>query len=568
MHIMVNPLKWTSQLIRSLHRQGVEYAVISPGSRSTPLTIAAAIHPGIQKKVVLDERSAAFTALGMAKTTGRPALLICTSGTAAANYFPAVIEAKMSGVPMIVLTSDRPPHLRNLGSSQTIDQLKLFGNYSVFFHDAGEPMDDETDFERLKYLARQAIEISIQKGGAAHINLSFRKPLEPTDAQITEEIRLIHESNNHKDGPAYMSRSKVELSEELENLLSSSSRPLLIAGPVNRHHSLERQLEKLAEQMDAPVIAEPGSRVELPVHQIHRFEQILRNTTLLNSLKPDLIIRFGDQPFTKSLINALKFWKNVPLIHFTARQSFQDHAMSVDFTVHCNPPDIIHSGNIPKKDHSKWKKSWFTAEEEATQKLESALKNEHQLTDGHIFSYLGDHITNKWNVMLSNSLIPRDMAMFGKSRNLQYVNRGAAGIDGITSTASGIHFASKAPTCCITGDLAFLHDSNALLSIKQHKHPFVIFVINNGGGTIFRMLPIYSSDPNHLLSEIYPRYFETPQSTNIQKLAEASGLMYQRIATLQELQEIRLDLIRQNRIIECETNADAGMKIRNELWDF
>ena len=563
-----NPLKWTSHLMHAFHRYGVEYAIISPGSRSASLAIAAAIHPGLQKKVVLDERSAGFTALGIGKATGKPALLICTSGTATANYFPAVIEAKMSGVPIIILSADRPPHLRNLGSSQTIDQLKLFGEHAVFFHEAGEPVNCQDDLNRIEHLAKQALQFSIEKGGAAHINLPFRKPLEPTENQLSEEIQHIPETPGKKIRSATVSRNKIELGNDVKHLLTSSERPLLIAGPVNSHQSLNRQIEQFATLLDAPVIAEPGSQTEHPDRQIHRFEQFLRNEEILNSLWPDLIIRFGDQPFTKSLINALKFWKDIPLIHFTARRSWQDHAMSVDYTIYCNPQDSILPGNLPEKDHTEWNQKWFSVDEEASQKLDTALEKVHSLTDGHIFSYLGDNISNKWNVMLSNSLIPRDMAMFGKSRNHHFVNRGAAGIDGITSTASGIHFASNKPTCCITGDLAFLHDSNALLSIKQTKHSFVIVVVNNGGGTIFRMLPVYSTDSDHLLSEIYPRYFETPQNMSILKLAEASGLKYQRVATLHELQDIRLDQIKQNRIIECQTDTDASMKIRNELWNF
>ena len=563
-----NPLKWASHLLRAFHSFGVEHAVISPGSRSAPLAIAAAIHPGIQKKVVLDERSSGFTALGIGKATGKPALLICTSGTAAANYFPAVIEARMSGVPMIILSADRPPHLRNLGSSQTIDQLKLYGEHAVFFHEAGEFNYGQTDLNRIEYLAKQAFETSIEKGGAAHINLPFRKPLEPTEEQLSEEIQHSPESRQEKIKPAIVARNKIELGNEIKKLLSSTERPLLIAGPANLHQALNKQIEQLSSLLDAPLIAEPGSKTELPDRQMHRYEQFLRNKEILNTLRPDLIIRFGDQPFTKSLISALESWKDVPLIHFTARRSWQDHAMSVDYTIYCTPDDSILPGELPEKHHSEWNKKWLSVEEEATRKLDTALKNVPSLTDGHILSYLGDSISNKWNVMLSNSLIPRDMAMFGKSRDHHFVNRGAAGIDGISSTASGIHFASHKPTCCITGDLAFLHDSNALLSIKQTKHSFVIVVVNNGGGSIFRMLPIYSHESGHLLSEIYPRYFETPQNMSILKLAEAAGLKYQSVATLHELQEIRFDQIKQNRIIECQTNTDASMKIRNELWNF
>src|SRR6056297_990001 len=162
-------LQWTNTFLKALYKHGVEHIVISPGSRSTPLTLAAASNPKLQKHVVLDERSAAFTALGIGKATNIPAVLICTSGTALANYYPAVIEARQSGVPVILATADRPPTLRATGANQAIDQLKIFGNYPVFYHDVGEPRSEKNDFDRLQLLAQQAFTISREKRGPVHL---------------------------------------------------------------------------------------------------------------------------------------------------------------------------------------------------------------------------------------------------------------------------------------------------------------------------------------------------------------------------------------------------------------
>jgi 2-succinyl-5-enolpyruvyl-6-hydroxy-3-cyclohexene-1-carboxylate synthase len=179
---------WATTFLRELHACGVSQLVISPGSRSTPLTIAAYAHPGLKTHVVLDERSAAFMALGMGKSQGKPAGLVCTSGTAAANYYPAIIEARHSGVPLLVLTADRPPHLRNIGASQAIDQVKLFGDYPVFFHEAGEPVLEQQDVNRLKSVAAQSVSASLNRKGPVHINFPFRKPLEP-DPGFVERLR-------------------------------------------------------------------------------------------------------------------------------------------------------------------------------------------------------------------------------------------------------------------------------------------------------------------------------------------------------------------------------------------
>jgi 2-succinyl-5-enolpyruvyl-6-hydroxy-3-cyclohexene-1-carboxylate synthase len=563
---MNNPLKWSAELISSLYSQGAEYAIISPGSRSAPLTIAAALHPHLKKKVVLDERSAAYIALGIGKATGKPALLICTSGTALANYLPAVTEAKESGTPMIVLSADRPPNLRGIGSSQTIDQIKLFGNYAVFFHDTGEPILQKRDLNRIRYLAKQAVDHSILKGGTSHINLPFRKPLEPGEEQI-EEVRKFFKNSDLgiKTENGYCT---INPGKEIHHLLENASRPLLIAGPANSHHQLPEQLQLLAGKLAAPVICEPGCGMDNQDYLIHRYDQFLRNSNVLNELVPDVIIRFGDQPFTNALLNAMECWDGVPVIHVASRPETQDHALSVTHTLFVNRQDQIDLHLANKKNGTEWLNKWLEFDSKANKKLLDSLDDFRSLTDGHVFHHFARELGNEWNVMLSNSFPARDMALFGGTAARQFVNRGAAGIDGIISTALGIHFGTGKPTCCLTGDLAFLHDTNALLSIKQSELPVIIVVINNGGGTIFRMLPVYNTGISLLRDEIFTQYFETPQQTHIKYLALASGLKFQRIDSPDELRSFHPDSIRESMIVELITNPDESLKQRQHLWGF
>jgi len=559
---MSNNLRWASTLLRSLYQSGVRNAVISPGSRSTPLTIAAAIHPGIRKQVVLDERSAAFIALGIGKTTGIPAILICTSGTAAANYFPAIIEAKESGVPMIILSADRPPALRGIGSSQTIDQMKLFGDHAVFFHEAGEPQPGELDLKRVDYLGKQALNAAIHSGGAAHINLPFRKPLEPSEEELKEETYKCEYDHKNIVFPVDKGLTEIHLASNLTKELADARRPLIIAGPSNPHHSLTRQLQELSKKIMAPVLAEPGSGLNSSDFAISRYEQFLRSESVQEQLKPDLIIRFGDQPFTKSILTALERWSDLPVIHFSARRSWQDNSMSVTQFIECSIKTDIRWGSLAQSTNKKWLSEWKIADQQAETILRKSLDEIQNITDGHVFSTLSNQSLDDWNIMLSNSFIPRDMAMFGSTRSAQFVNRGAAGIDGITSTAVGIHQASRKPTLCITGDLAFLHDSNALLSLKaQDLPPFVILIVNNGGGTIFRMLPIYKT------KEIYTEYFETPQNVRIESLAKAHNVTYRKIASLSELGTFDLKGMTGYNVIEIKTDPDESMKLRNTLWN-
>jgi len=559
---MNSHLRWTSEFLNSLYQRGVRHAIVSPGSRSTPLAFAAAIHPGIKKQIVLDERSAGFIALGIGKAAGIPALLICTSGTAASNYLPAITEAKESGVPMIVLTADRPPNLRGIGSSQTVDQIKLYGDQAVFFHEAGEPQFDSADLKRLRYAAGQALETSITSGGASHINFPFRKPLEPTLEEIESEKNRLSEILQKKDSEVVHQTSsrQIRLHQDILDLISDSKRPLIISGPADPAHRLRNQIQTFADLLKAPVIAEPGSGILDNEYQIHRFEQFLRSKENRSLLKPDLIMRFGDQPFTKSMLVALEDWSDVPTIHFASRKSTQDHSMSVTHKIECQLSDQIDLEEIQFNADPDWLTLCKRTDESANEILNEFIGKTEALTDGQVFHHLSDRLKNDWNVMLSNSFIPRDMAMFGESGNRQFVNRGAAGIDGIISTAIGIAGSTEMPTCCITGDLAFMHDSNALLSLKNIQHPFIIAVINNGGGNIFKMLPVSQND------EYFQDYFITPQNVDIQNLAEAHQISFNRIHSVKELSSFDPNAVNESQIVEFVTDPNESMKLRRTLW--
>ncbi len=560
---MNSHLRWTSTFLNELHNRGIRHAVISPGSRSTPLTIAAAIHPGIKKQIVLDERSAGFIALGIGKATGIPAVLICTSGTAAANYLPAVTEAKQSGVPMIVLTADRPPNLRGIGSSQTVDQIKLYGDQAVFFHEAGEPRYEPSDLNRLRYAARQAVESSIASGGAAHINFPFRKPLEPAAEEIeSEKIQLAESVSKAYTLPGDQTLTRtIRLQQNVSKLITESNRPLIIAGPANPNHRLINQINLFTELLGSPVIAEPGSGFTEGKSQIHRYEQFLRLKEKRKSLQPDLVLRFGDQPFTKSMLVALDEWADIPTVHFASRRATQDHSMSVTHKIECTPSDQFDLTDIQFSADEDWLNEWKKLDQTADALLNDSIGKTEALTDGHVFHHLSNRLHGKWNVMLSNSFIPRDMAMFGESKKNQFVNRGAAGIDGIISTAIGIARSTENPTCCATGDLAFLHDSNALLSLQQIEHPFLIAVINNGGGNIFKMLPVSENE------EYFQDYFITPQDVEIQKLAEAHHISFQQIRSKDELHSYDPNSINGCQIVEFVTDPDESMKLRRTLWE-
>lgn len=556
---------WATLFLRELYSCGVDHLVISPGSRSTPLVMAAAAHTGFKKHVVLDERSAAFVALGIGKAAGKPSALICTSGTAAANYYPAVIEARQSGVPLLVLTADRPPNLRSTGASQAIDQIKLFGNYPVFFHEAGEPILEEEDLDRLRQLASQAVSLSIRNQGPAHINFPFRKPLEPEQAlvdKIEKENKKLLSDRTPATSVHYPPGQASSMPESVEKLVEKSKRPLLISG--SGHDPESRQMAReLAVRLNAPHLAEfPSSGSGSTVRG---FVGFLRNRQQRERMKPDLIIRFGRQPVSKAIDLYLKENREIPQIHFGNLDEWHDATHSVTHRIEGMSKNI--NWYFRKTDtENQWLESWKKLEQNFSEFRAQQLDHEPKLTDGHVFNRISKQLDESWNLCLSNSFPVRDMMLFGEPfRGTTFVNRGASGIDGILSTAIGSSIGSGKPTLLFIGDLALLHDSNALLSSKLLEQPLVVVLLNNRGGTIFRMLPVFEQN-----EDIYSAYFETPQEADFEKLAKTFGITSKKIDTVEQLNEINIDEYSEPglHLIECRTDSGASMQLRRTLWNF
>lgn len=618
---MSDPFEWSCRLLKAFYENGVRRIYLSPGSRSTPLVLAAASHPGFQKKIVLDERSAAFRALGSARATGRPALLVCTSGTAAANYHPAVIEARHSGAPLILLTADRPPGLRGTGSSQTIDQIKLFGDSVLFFHETGEPSGEETDLRRLDLLARQ----SVEAGGPVHLNMPFRKPFEPATEALrraekefrrqtdehghSEETRLPGDAfetgvsdrektgagtseggfvtarsepdsgngnaSGERPGQAGDARNKPaapgfglrRLPAGAESLLAAARRPLLVAGPEQRREGAARLLRLIAEHLRLPVIAEPGTPLPSGLKTIRRYDMLLRGSETDGSLRPDLVIRTGTLPWSAALQRFGTLTRDLPAIQFLQQDIRQQAGVRIDHRIVLRDEEPLLPG--PAASGTEFRDTWHRAEEAAEAELRRSLQECDALTDGHVCRLLASELSSAWDLMLSNSFTIRDYALFRPSENegpRLFVNRGAAGIDGIVSTAAGISDANNRRTAVLVGDLAFLHDSNALLSLAGRENgqpPPVVVVLNNGGGTIFRMLPVRQHAPDY-----FTDYFETPQRCDISSLAAAHGLDYVRVASKGDLDRLRdtLQSAERTTVVECITDPDRTMELRESLW--
>lgn len=549
---------------RELYQRGVRHTVLSPGSRSTPLTLAAAAHPGLEKHIILDERSAAFTALGIAKATGVPAVLICTSGTAAANYYPAVIEAYQSGVPLLLATSDRPLELRNTDANQTIDQLNLFGKFVLYFKDLEEPPGKKLELNVLTEAAGNSFEEATLLQGPVHLNFPFSKPLEP-EINFVESVKKENEAYGKKNKMYLVgeSSSSIRPDNNISDKLNNAERPLIIIGQIPASSGVE-PIYTLAKKLNSPVLSEYG--ITDANNTIQGYEGFLRNEQSRKQLAPDLILRFGLQPASKSLLLALEEWDPKHHIYARHRSNKKETSIPVTATLEWNGEEFeLEKISGPS---GIWIDQWKEAEKNYEKKKNSIFRKVQNLTDGHIYEYLSKQIPDSWWIFFSNSFPARDRSMFGKwSTQQTFTNRGASGIDGITSTALGISVGKGKTGILFTGDLAFLHDTNALLNQKLLSTPVTVVVINNKGGSIFRMLPI----ADH--REYFTDYFETPQQADISHLCQGYDINYRKIDSLNKLEEFSLDNFvnhseKKLNILECVTDPDVSMQLRRKLWEF
>lgn len=553
---------WSTIFVRALYENGVRDVILSPGSRSTPLTLAFAAHPGFRKTTIIDERSAAFTALGIAKSSGVPACLVCTSGTALANYMPAVVEASQSSVPLIVASADRPPHLRGIGASQTIDQIKFFGDYTVFFHETGEPKESNKSILRLERSAAQAVQSSKSNGGVSHINFAFSKPFEP-DPHFLENIELENEKHSRKSYGGYkITVGNSSFGDNFWSDLISAEKPVIIIGPSvpGEYFSTAAQLSKV---LNAPILAEPASNISASKFTISGFDGFLINPEIAITLAPDLILRFGEEPVSKALTNYLANNSEVMQIRFRHNSDLKDESLSAHKSVTLRSElEIPEISGSTEKD---WLKSWRKHQKDFGNFRHELLFPTSPLTDGYVFSSVTSLLPKKSFSMVSNSFPVRDISLFGDFDGKEiYANRGAAGIDGITSTAIGLSLDLKKTGVLFIGDIAFLHDSNALLNAKYVSETLIIIVLNNGGGTIFRMLPINEQKNK------YSDYFETPQNVSIAALCRAHKIKHMLISRPEQLISSFEDTLEKKGVfvLECMTDADDSMELRKKLWNY
>ena len=492
---------------------GVRHAVVAPGSRSTPMALALADRDEMRVHVVHDERSAAFVALGLA-LDGDPALLLCTSGTAAANFFPAVVEAGLSEVPMIVLTADRPEELRGVGAPQTIDQVDLYGNHVMWSRDPGVPVDVERSLWR--ELALDAW--SHAASGPVQLNLAFREPLLGTVGELPDR------------GPAERrppAPNRVRRADPIPAI--DRARGLIIVG--GRSGVGADWVAMLSNTTGWPIVADPVSQMRRLPGAISTADALLRNERFAEDHLPDVIVRIGRPAASKVLAQwtARATAAGAVLLQVGGPGVIDpDHNVTAVVSI----DDLLTFEPAASEPNDAWSASWAAADRLAGQAIVDVLAGFDELTEPAVARTVADAIPDDADLVVASSMPVRDLEWFGGSRARAHANRGANGIDGVLGTALG-RALTGSTTFVLLGDLAFVHDSNALTALAQRKVDLRIVVVDNDGGGIFSFLPQAAA----LSEDRFEQLFGTPLGVDIVALATSYGLEARTVQAVDELVE-------------------------------
>ncbi|WP_136717781.1 2-succinyl-5-enolpyruvyl-6-hydroxy-3-cyclohexene-1-carboxylic-acid synthase [Halorientalis salina] len=572
---------WGQVIADELVESGVTAAVVAPGSRSTPLTVAVDAHDDIETFSVLDERSAAFFALGRGRRTGEPTAIVCTSGTAAANFHPAVIEAHQSRVPLVVLTADRPPELRDSGANQTIDQDGLYGDAVRFDRTLPEPEPTARKLRSLRTTIDRAVGRSTGVPvGPVHLNCPFRKPLEPVDvpgdvpADLAAEAPLAVEG---RDGPfVKTTQGRPEVTEErvrdLADAAGDATRGLVVAGPADVPTPDPEAIVDLAAATGFPILADPLSGLRFGDHCDREGVTVCGGyDSYLDAAEdwaaPEFVFRIGASPTSKVLRHYLRDRAERQVVVDPAG-GWREAAFTATDLVVADPTRLTRSmvGHLDESTERgrAYRDRFASAEAQYWDAVDDARADE--TFEGEILADVAALSPDPSTVFVSNSMPVRDLDRFGRPRSADLTvlgNRGASGIDGITSSALGAGSATDDPLVLVTGDLAYYHDMNGLLSIARCGVDATIVLVNNDGGGIFHLLPIEAFDPP------FTGQFKTPHGLDFEPTGDLYGLGFRRVAPGERFREAFTESVGSDgtQVIEVRTDGEASHRTRERIHE-
>ncbi len=560
---------WARELIDALCSGGISGAVICPGSRSGPIALACAERSGLKVWSVIDERSAAFFALGVAKESGCPALVIATSGTAGANFYPAIVEAAMAHVPLIALTADRPDELQGWGSLQTIPQQALYGQFARWSVDLGIPEPSPVALAHLRATAARAVASSRRSpAGPVHLNAPFREPLAPTpDPALPLENVREGVARPAKRFVAPMLEPRPEALDTLRRKLEVSPRGVIVCGPRDFDGGLRSALTALGQALRYPVLAEATSQVRFGAGAgkvISHYDLLLRHGPFAEAHRPEIVLRFGGPLISKVLQGWLDS-SGALIASFIEDDRFVDPAHASAIFIEGSPLGACDRLSFARnKNGNEWVRSFESAERSAQVALDDVFGSDPSLTEPRVCREVAAAVPHSGTLFVSSSMPIRDVDAFAPaaaSAIRVLANRGTNGIDGTTSTALGVAASSNKPTVLLTGDLALIHDLGGLLTARRHRLSLTIVVINNNGGGIFSFLPI-AEFPEH-----FEALFATPHDLELTRVAHVFGARYHEPKTSADLRGALKEGIEGGlHLVEVRTDRSANPAHHRELY--
>ncbi|MCD6248854.1 MAG: 2-succinyl-5-enolpyruvyl-6-hydroxy-3-cyclohexene-1-carboxylic-acid synthase [candidate division Zixibacteria bacterium] len=538
-------------IIEELHRYGVNYFCICPGSRSTPLAVALAQETRVAQVVHHDERGAAYHALGYTRATGQPTVVITTSGTAAANLFPAVVEASLDHLPLVVITADRPPELQDCGANQTINQTRLFGDYVRAFVDPGCP-DDIDDLASVVTAVDKALNACCHgtaKPGPVHINCPYRKPLvpEPSETKPLDMVSLlVHPSlSDWAESEQPLNRSTAidrtmpgEVARELAGIVGKTKSGLLMIGRLENDSDRQEALN-LSQTLGWPTVTDITSGLSLYNSQYlaHHHDLPLASEKFCDTHPVDTVLHIGGQFVSKHLLDFLGRSKPANYIHNSTDSKLFDPAHVVTRTHSYDNASFCHELALKIKASTGMAQTddWLAGTKKINTILDDTIDNSDAFTEPVIARMISQAQSAATALFAASSMPIRDLDMF--AAHISGIvpvgsNRGVSGIDGTLASAAGYAIGLGQLTTLLIGDLAFLHDLSSLPLITELPASLVIVVINNNGGRIFEQLPIAEHN------KIIEPYFVAPHDLTFEKIAEAFGIDYRQVTTSDQFQSV------------------------------
>ncbi len=564
---------YVGTFVDALTRSGVRHVCVCPGSRSTPLALAFDRHPDVRVWMHLDERSAAYFALGMAKALREPVAALSTSGTAAVNFAPAVAEARYGRVPLIVLTADRPPELREASALQTIDQVRLYGTHARWFWDMPLPESSDVVLRHVGVCAARAVERALgPPAGPVHLNFPFREPLVPSfERAPTSGL----ETPVAKRGALTLEPAAVD---NLARKLAAAPRGIIVCGPQD-DDGFPSAVARLAQTLGWPLLADVLSGVRFGPHHdantLDAYDAFMRDEELATELAPDLILRFGATPVSKPLQRYVEQHAGAAQIVVDVGDLWNDPSLVAGEVVRADPAWLCNAladalaGHAVANVTERWTARWRALDRAARSALAAGLREAGELSEPAAVSALEAVLPDGATLFAGNSMPVRDVDTFfpaGPRRLRVLANRGASGIDGVVSASLGASAVCDGPLALVIGDLSFYHDMNGLFAAKRYGLSATVLLLNNDGGGIFSFLPQADAPESR---ERFEELFGTPHGLDFRHAAALYGCGWQRPCSVAEVRDALAQSLASPgvQVIEVRTDRRANVDTHRRLWE-